>query len=89
VDFVPLIAAAGERGTKRTLGEQNVPRLERGRARGTKCTRPRHSLNAAVLTCRHAVVYIVDRVDREYDTVEFNPAGYGFWAVVRHPVTAA
>jgi DMSO/TMAO reductase YedYZ molybdopterin-dependent catalytic subunit len=22
------------------------------------------------------------------DTVEFNPAGYGFWAVVRHPVTA-
>jgi DMSO/TMAO reductase YedYZ molybdopterin-dependent catalytic subunit len=22
------------------------------------------------------------------DTVEFNPPGYGFWAVVRHPVTA-
>ena len=22
------------------------------------------------------------------DTVDFNPAGYGFWAVVRHPVTA-
>ncbi len=22
------------------------------------------------------------------DTVEFNSAGYGFWAVVRHPVTA-
>ena len=23
------------------------------------------------------------------DTVDFNPAGYGFWAVVRHPVIAA
>jgi len=49
VHFVPLIAAASERGTKPTPEEHNVPRGERERARGTKPTTAL-LLNAAVVS---------------------------------------
>ena len=54
--FAPFIAAASERGEKRTLEVRNAPRTARERTMGEKCTRPRSPSMRGLTFVRPAAV---------------------------------